>query len=162
MRLAHVLGFCLLIGSLSLPAGAADLHIDIPVALKEAKIVLNMDHLVFEGATPTGLNYMTRLSGNLVENRAKWQMIAIFHGPAGYMLLNDTAYDRVKQSTAGNPYKQLIAQLQKAGVRFEECGQTARANGWINADLLPDVAVNSGAEPRIVQLVQDGFVQLQP
>jgi hypothetical protein len=99
-----------LIGSLSLPAAAADLRIDIPVALKEAKIVLNMDHLVFEGTTPTGLNYMTRLSANLVENHAKWQMTAIFHGPAGYMLLDDAAYDRVKQSTAGNPYKQMIAQ----------------------------------------------------
>jgi intracellular sulfur oxidation DsrE/DsrF family protein len=162
MRLARIFSVCLLIGSLSLPAAAADLRIDIPVALKEAKIVLNMDHLVFEGTTPTGLNYMTRLSANLVENHAKWQMTAIFHGPAGYMLLDDAAYDRVKQSTAGNPYKQMIAQLQKAGVRFEECGQTARANGWVNADLLPDVAVNSGAEPRIVQLVQDGFVQLQP
>ena len=162
MRLARVFSLVLLIGSLSLAAGAADLRIDIPVTLKEAKIVLNMDHLVFEGTTPTGLNYMERLSGTLVENRANWQMIAIFHGPAGYMLLNDTAYNRVKQSTAGNPYKQMIGQMQKAGIRFEECGQTARANGWVNADLLPDVAVNSGAEPRIVQLVQDGFVQLQP
>ena len=55
-----------------------------------------------------------------------------------------------------------IEQLQKAGVRFEECGQTARDNGWINSDLLSDVAVNSGANFRIVQLVQEGFVQLQP
>ena len=46
-------------------------------------------------------------------------------------------------------------QLQAAGVRFEECGQTARDNGWVNADLLPGVLVNSGANFRIVQLVQD-------
>ena len=37
-----------------------------------------------------------------------------------------------------------------------------RTKGWVNADLLPGVKVDTGANLRIVQLVQDGYVQLQP
>jgi intracellular sulfur oxidation DsrE/DsrF family protein len=47
-------------------------------------------------------------------------------------------------------------------VQIEECAQTMKANQWRNEDLLPDVKVNAGANFRIVQLVQEGFVQLQP
>ena len=121
-----------------------------------------MDHVVFEGPTPTGLAYMKRMSEDFSRDGTRWQFVAVFHGPAGYMLLGDGAYDRARKTTGGNPYRQLIAELQRSGVRFEECGQTARANGWINADLLPGVAVNSGANYRFVQLVQEGFVQIQP
>jgi hypothetical protein len=51
---------------------------------------------------------------------------------------------------------------RKGGVRFEICGQTAHDNTWVNAYFLPGIAVNSGANFRIIQLVQDGFVQIQP
>jgi len=34
--------------------------------------------------------------------------------------------------------------------------------GWSNAELLADVKANTGASLRIVQLVQEGFAQLQP
>lgn len=138
------------------------LHIDIPVDLEQAKVLLNMDHLVYEGATPTGLGYMKRMVAEFTASKARWQMIAIFHGPAGYMLLNDAAYDRERRTSGGNPYRPLIAELQKAGVRFEECGFTARVHHWGNVDLLPGVKVNSGANFRIVQLAQEGFVVLQP
>ena len=38
---------------------AADaIHIDIPVVLKEANVVFNMDHLAFAGDLPVGINYM--------------------------------------------------------------------------------------------------------
>lgn len=76
----------------------------------------------------------------------------------GYMLLNDAAYNKVRKTEKGNPYKEVIADLQKAGVSMEECGQTARNNNWTNADFLPNV----GANLRITQLVQEGHVQLQP
>jgi intracellular sulfur oxidation DsrE/DsrF family protein len=81
---------------------------------------------------------------------------------AGYILLNDEAYNKARKTTRGNPYKAEIAALQAQGVQFEECGQTARTNGWVNADLLPGVKVDTGATLRLVQLVQDGYVQLQP
>jgi intracellular sulfur oxidation DsrE/DsrF family protein len=141
---------------------APPLKIDVPVVLKEAKVVFNMDHLAFEGATPTGLAYATRISESFEHDKTSWRIISVFHGPAGYMLLNDAAYDRVRKSTGGNPYKPLIAKLQKTGVRFEECGETAHLNGWTNAELLPDVQVNSGATLRFIQLAQEGYVQIHP
>jgi uncharacterized protein len=95
-------------------------------------------------------------------DQTRSDIIAVFHGQAGFMVLDDAAYNKVRRTERGNPYKALIAQLQQAGVRFEECGQTAKANNWTNSDFLPGVKVNSGANLRIVELVQSGFTQLQP
>jgi intracellular sulfur oxidation DsrE/DsrF family protein len=95
-------------------------------------------------------------------DQTRWQIVAVFHGAAGYMLLNDAAYNEAHKSEQGNLYKDQIAELQREGIQFEECAQTARDNGWHNADLLPRVKVNTGANFRIIRLVQDGFVQFQP
>ena len=149
----------------SLPVKAeepAGLTIDIPVVLKDARIVFNMDHLAFDGDEPFGLDYMRLMVERFTADKTDWKIFSIFHGPAGYMLLGDAAYDKARNASTGNPYKAQIAALQAAGIHFEECGQTAKEHGWTNADLLPGVAVNSGANFRIVQLVQTGFVQIQP
>ncbi len=143
-------------------APTSPLRIDVPVTLRDAKVVFNMDHLVFEGATPTGLAWMKRNTESFVRDRTSWQIIAVFHGPGGSMLLNDAAYDRVRKTTGGNPYRTTIAELQRVGIRFEECGETAHLNGWTNADLLPGVQVNSGAILRFIELGQQGFVQIHP
>ena len=60
----------------------------------------------------------------------------------------------------GNPYKDLISDLQKRGVKVELCGATAKAHGWGNKDLLPDIKVNTDAMARTTQLVQQGFVKI--
>jgi len=144
------------------PAAIATLHIDIPVALKEARVVFNMDHLAFEGDNPTGLNYMTIMHEDFVQAKTHQSMVAIFHGDAGYMLLDDARYNAVRHTPRGNPYKAMISTLQDKGVRFELCAVTARGNGWTNADLLPGVKVVTAANLRIIQLVQDGYLQIQP
>lgn len=150
------------------PVVAADtpaptgLHIDVPVQVKTSKVVFNMDHPSFAGDQSIGLMYMGLMLKNYKATETPLQITAVYHGMAGYMLLNDAAYNKVRKTDRGNPYKDAIAGLQKDGVEFEECGQTARANGWVNSDLLPAVKVNTGANLRIVQLVQDGYVQLQP
>jgi intracellular sulfur oxidation DsrE/DsrF family protein len=144
------------------PPKPATLHIDVPVVLGEAKVVFNMDHLAFDGGEPIGLTFMKVMVKQFKADRTRWQIVAVFHGAAGYLLLNDADYNEAHKSTQGNPYKDQIADLQREGVQFEECAQTAKYNGWHNADLLPLVKVNTGANFRIVQLVQDGFVQLQP
>jgi len=41
----------------------------------------------------------------------------------------------------GHPYKDLISDLQKRGVKVELCGATAKAHGWGNKDLLPEIKV---------------------
>lgn len=144
------------------PPTAATLHIDVPVALKASKVVFNMDHPTFAGDQSIGLMYMQLMLKNYKANQTPLDMTAVYHGMAGYMLLDDTAYNKARKTDTGNPYKQQIAALQREGVRFEECGQTARSNGWVNTDLLPGVLVNTGANLRLVQLVQDGYIQLQP
>lgn len=158
--------FLLVLAVLSTPAtaqqSAPTLKIDVDVVLKDAKIVLNLDHLVYAGKEPFGLLYARLMQERFSADKATWQVIAIFHGAAGYWALNDTAYNRVRRTRTGNPYAKQIAALRTSGIRFEICGQTARDNKWVNADLLPGIAVNSGANFRIVQLVQDGFVQIQP
>jgi len=138
------------------------LTIDVPVVLKKADVVMNMDHLAFDGKEPFGLLYMTLMTERFAADKTDWRIVAIFHGPAGYMILDDKAYNKVRKTRAGNPYRAEIEKLQKAGVQFELCGQTAKEKGWVNAQLIPGVKVNSGANFRIVQLVQDGYVQIQP
>jgi intracellular sulfur oxidation DsrE/DsrF family protein len=155
-----------MLAALSSPASTQqtgrNLTIDIDVVLKDAKVVLNLDHLVYAGKEPFGLLYARIMQERFTADKTTWQVIAIFHGAAGYWALKDTAYNRVRKTKTGNPYAKQIAALQEVGIRFEICGQTARDNKWVNADFLPGIAVNSGANFRIVQLVQDGFVQIQP
>ena len=38
----------------------------------------------------------------------------------------------------------------------------AGGHDWVNADLLPGVKVDTGAIGRLIQLVQEGYVQIQP
>jgi uncharacterized protein len=54
------------------------------------------------------------------------EIIAVFHGAVGYMLLNDEAYNRNRRTDRGNPYKKIITGLQRDGVQSEECGHRLR------------------------------------
>jgi len=162
------LGIALLMLSLAGPASAqnapaaGELRIDVPVQLRPSRVVFNMDHLAFAGDQSIGLNYMRLMLQNYRASNTPIEIIAVFHGAAGYMLPNDEAYNPNRGTDRGNSYKEIITGLQRDGVQFEECGQTARTNGWSNADLLEGVKVNSGANLRLVQLQQDGWVQIQP
>jgi intracellular sulfur oxidation DsrE/DsrF family protein len=89
-------------------------------------------------------------------------MAAIFHGAAGYMLLNDDAQDSARMTTTGNPYETSIARPLSEGVLIDECAATMKAEKWTNSNLLPGVKVKSGANLRIADLVQQGYVMLQP
>ncbi|WP_298426406.1 DsrE family protein [Rhodoblastus sp.] len=138
------------------------LHIDVPVDVKPSRVVFNMDHLAFAGDQPIGLKHMQILTQTYRERQTPLEVVAIFHSAAGYMVLNDEAYKRVRKSDIGNPYKAQIRALQEQGVQFEECVVTMKVNGWTNADLLPGVKVNAGANLRLIQLSQQGYVVLHP
>jgi intracellular sulfur oxidation DsrE/DsrF family protein len=138
------------------------IRVDIPVVLQRADVVFNMDHLAFVGDMPVGMNYMRLLAARFREMNTKGQIIAIFHGYAAYMTLNDRAYDAYRKVSTGNPYKELIAGLLGSGVQIEECAVSMKNHQWGNEDLLPGIKVNSGAVGRLVQLVQKGFVQIEP
>ncbi|MGO9544652.1 MAG: DsrE family protein [Rhodomicrobium sp.] len=162
------LAFLLLASAHCAPIWAAEqeqdagLRIDIPVPLKDSKIVFNMDHLAFSGDQPAGLAQMKTIVQSYKTSRTPVHIVAVFHGPAGYMLLNDATYNKHRKIEKGNPFKVQVAALQSEGVQFELCVNTAKRNGWINADLLPGIKMNGGANLRIIQLVQDGYVQMQP
>jgi intracellular sulfur oxidation DsrE/DsrF family protein len=143
-------------------AEGAGVRIDVPVRLSEARVVFNLDHLAFDGDEPIGLQFINVMVERFRSSPINWQIIAIFHGPNGYMALADTSYDRVRHWKNGNPYKDQIATLQAAGVQIELCAETMRLNDWRNADLLPGIKVNSGANFRLIQLIQQGFVEIHP
>ncbi|RYD45531.1 MAG: sulfur reduction protein DsrE [Sphingomonadales bacterium] len=136
------------------------LRIDIPVKLDDLKIVFSVGALIFEGDLPAPLFHLQLITGDIATWDARSDVIAVFHTNAGHVTLNDIAYNRDRNIATGNPYKTLLADLVQRGVQVELCGATAKAHRWINADLLPAIAVNTDAMARIAQLVQQGFVKI--
>jgi intracellular sulfur oxidation DsrE/DsrF family protein len=109
-----------------------------------------------------GIKYMHLLADRFEEEGISGRIIGIFHGYAAYMTLTDNAYNAYRNVGTGNPYKGLIAELMKKGVQIEECAVSMKSHNWMNQDLLPGVKVNTGAVGRLIQLVQEGYVQIQP
>ena len=141
-------------------ASAKPLHIDIPVKLKDVKTVYSIGTLGFEGDLPASIFHLQLITNDIADSKAKSEIIAVFHTNAGHVTLHDAAYNADRSIATGNPYKELVAGLMKRGVRVELCGATAKVHGWGNADLLPDIKVNTDAMARTTQLVQDGFVKI--
>jgi intracellular sulfur oxidation DsrE/DsrF family protein len=136
------------------------LHIDIPVKLADVKVAFSISALAFEGDLPASLFHVGLISDDISDWGARSDVIVVFHTNAGHVMLHDSAYNGNRNITTGNPYKGLVADLMTRGVRFELCGATAKAHNWVNADLLPDVNVNTDAMARTIQLVQEGFVKI--
>jgi len=139
---------------------AKELHIDIPVKLTEVKTVYSIGALAFEGDLPASLFHLQLIENDIADWKAKSEVIAVFHTNAGHVTLNDSAYNADRNVATGNPYKDLVTDLMRRGVKFELCGATAKAHGWGNADLLPGIPVNRDAMSRTTQLVQQGFVKI--
>ena len=116
--------------------GDQALHIDVPVKLEKASVVFDIGHLVLNGDMPFFLGDMDL---DLSDWNVKGEIIAVFHGDAAYLLLNDDSYDANRHVQTGhpvrtgNPYAKLIAGLMEQGVQIELCGATATANHWVNA-----------------------------
>jgi len=142
--------------------GEQHIVVEIPVVLEKANVVFNMDHLAFAGDVPVGMSYMLLLTNRFREMNTKGQIIGVFHGDAAYMTLNDEAYNVYRKVITGNPYKGLLAELLKQGVQIEECVVSMKNHAWGPEGLLPGVKVNAGAVGRLIQLTQEGFVQIQP
>jgi intracellular sulfur oxidation DsrE/DsrF family protein len=136
------------------------LDIDIPVTLQHVKSVHSIGGLQFEGDLPASIFHLQLITSDIAEWGAESDVIAVFHTNAGHVTLNDGTYNASRNIATGNPYKDLVADLVKRGVKVELCGATARANGWGNSDLLPDIKVNRDAMARTIELVQRGFVKI--
>jgi intracellular sulfur oxidation DsrE/DsrF family protein len=75
-------------------------------------------------------------------------------------MLHDDSYNADRNIRTGNPYKELVGDLMKRGVKIKLCGATAKAHNWGNDDLLPGIKINTDAMARTTQLVQEGFVKI--
>jgi intracellular sulfur oxidation DsrE/DsrF family protein len=139
-----------------------DIKVDIPVVLKSAKVLFDIERVSFAGDVPVALHFMDIMANKFAEQGTRGQIIGIFYGEATYLLLSDAAYNARRHVTTGNPYKGLISGLQGLGVQIEVCGTAMKLQNIRNEDLLPDVKVNGGANLRMVQLMQEGFMRLQP
>jgi hypothetical protein len=112
------------------------LTIDIPVKLDKANVVFDIGKLVLNGEMPFFIGDMDLLATDLKDWSVKGQVIAVFHGDAAYLVLNDDAYDTNRHIQTGhpvktgNPYAKLITGLMDQGVQIELCGATAAANHW--------------------------------
>ena len=137
-----------------------ELRIDIPVTLSEVKVAFSVASLSFEGDLPAAIFHMGLIVNDVADWKAQSQIVAVFHTNAGHPTLHDVAYNKDRNISTGNPYKGLIADLIKRGVRVELCGATAKVHHWGNADLLPDIKINTDAMSRLTQLVQEGFVKI--
>ena len=136
------------------------LHIDIPVKMSDVKVAFSIGALAFEGDLPASIFHMKLIKNDIATWSATSEIIAVFHTNAGHVTLHDMAYNTDRNIATGNPYKNLISDLQKRGVKIELCGATAKAHGWANEDLLPDIKINTDAMARSTQLVQQGFVKI--
>jgi intracellular sulfur oxidation DsrE/DsrF family protein len=136
------------------------LRIDIPVKLANVKTVYSIGALAFEGDLPASIFHLQLIENDIADWNAKSEVIAVFHTNAGHVTLNDRAYNAERNIATGNPYKELVTDLMKRGVHIELCGATAKIHNWGNADLLPDVKVNTDAMARTTQLVQEGYVKI--
>jgi len=138
------------------------IQVDIQVVLKKADVVFNMDHLAFSGDMPVGIKNMHVLANRFNEDGTNGQIIGVFHGDVAFMTLHDKAYNTYRNVSTGNPYKDIIFELIKQGVHIEVCAVSMENHHWLNGDLLPGVKVHSGAIARLVQLMQEGYVQIHP
>ena len=136
------------------------LRIDIPVKLDRANVVFYIGNIAFSEEAEIALAHLEQISADFHKQHTRGNIIAIFHSKAGFLLLNDAAYNATRRETTGNPFKQTISGLMSEGVQFEESGGTCRAFHWVNTDLLPGVKVNTDAPSRLTQLVEEGYVEL--
>lgn len=135
-------------------------RIDVPVSLKEARVLFRIDRVGQGGDNRFALQQIAVMSEKLRQMGAETKVVAVFNGDGGFMLLNDMAYNDARKTKDGNPYKSQIGNLIAQGVEVEECGMTMMREGWANKQLLPGVKVNAGANLRVVDLVQKGYVLL--
>ena len=91
------------------------LHIDIPVKLSDVKVVFSVDALAFEGDLPASIFHMQLIKNDIAGWGATSEIVTVFHTNAGHVTLHDTAYNADRNIATGNPYKNLISDLQKRG-----------------------------------------------
>ena len=139
-------------------AAEKTLHIDIPVKLSDVKVVFSIGAWAFEGDLPASIFHMQLIKNDIASWSATSEIVAVFHTNAGHVTLHDTAYNADRNIATGNPYKDLISDLQKRNEgralrrdrKGPRLGKRGPAGGQVNTD----------AMARTTQLVQQEFVKI--
>src|SRR6266446_4588158 len=111
------------------------LHIDIPVKLKEVKVVFSIASLSLEGDLPASLFHLQLIVNDISDWKAKSRVVAVFHTNAGHVTLHDQAYNTDRNIATGYPFTKLVTDPMERCAQVELCGATAKAHGWGNADI---------------------------
>lgn len=83
------------------------------------------------------------------------ELVAVLHGPATSAALGDEAY--LKRHQRKNPNRELIAALNKAGVKVMVCGQALAHKGFSTAEVASDVTVAVAALTVLAQYQGAGY-----
>lgn len=162
---AIILACALMVFSTNAPAQREGTAKPLPVEVrKDIRVVYQINTDEWKEGVGKGLLYLKKLTqayremGISPEDRA---ISAVFHGKAGYWMLNDKAYAAFKDSDGDNPNKEIIAALIEAGVSIELCAETMKSHGWQPHDLLPQVRMVAGAYPRVIDLQMRGYAYIR-
>ncbi len=101
-----------------MPAPEKALRIEIPVELSEAKLVLSIGALQFEGDLPVSLFHMQlhQDTTSLTGTRPR-RLSQSFHTNAGHVTLHDSAYNAGRNVAIEQPNKDLISAPRSAAWR---------------------------------------------
>lgn len=84
------------------------------------------------------------------------KLVIVVHGGAAIDLTSDAMF-KSRNEGAANPSAAALAEMQKHGVEFHLCGQSAAAHKITNVDLLPGVKMSLSAMTSHALLQQQGY-----
>lgn len=118
---------------------------------------------VKEKARPGGLNRSFESAARFINMhvaagipRENIKLVVVVHGGASIDLTRNELYKN-RNEGASNPSASAIAEMQKNGVEFHLCGQSAAAYKIKNEDLLPAVKMSLSAMTSHALLQQEGY-----
>jgi intracellular sulfur oxidation DsrE/DsrF family protein len=148
-----------MIGALALTMLLGQIPVDVPVPLKQAHAVFNVMNIVEPPARQNSLFLMQTLSDRLRAKKVPQKIVAVFHSQAAALACSDKTYNRLMKVSTGNPYKQVLQNIQASGIQTEICVVSMEAQKIAKKDLLPGFKVNGGGLLRVIQLTQKGYTQ---
>lgn len=131
---------------------------------QRVKVVYQIKTDTWKHDVAAGLHYLKKLArvySELGIGSEDREIIGVFHGNAGYFLLNDPAFAKAAEKGGENPNKQIVKDLLDAGVELELCKSTMQGHGWTGKDVLPGVKIVVGAYPRIIDLQLRGYAYIR-
>lgn len=149
------------------PASSSPSHAEQSAAASEVRAVYQASGDVWKDGVSRALFYVDKTVQAYEQRgvrREHLALVVVYHGDAGYHLLNDSAFERfagVRSVTAAvNPNAHRVRELSDRGIRIEMCSSTMRHHGWTERDLLPGVHVVPNAYPRVIDLQMDGYAHI--